>query len=126
MAATPIFDFRDGEVFLISSEVLKKALKSQIYDVLQAEMSSFMAEVEGELQGQNAKSSSALFLSIMMNEHLSPKALLIRRCLERAVECQKEIKVLTYMHNNLTQGLSYKLNLKQLERFGLSQRDGNI
>lgn len=124
MATTIMLDFREGEQFVKTGNEIRKAIKSHIHNSLSQELTTFMDEVQGELQGQDHTQAAALFLVVMLNQSLSPKALLIRRCLERAVECQQEIDTLTYIANNLheSQDVLYKLSLDQVIRYGMEAK----
>jgi hypothetical protein len=125
MAQQPLLDFREGETFLKTGVEIRTSIRSQIHDSLMIEMLAFMAEVRGELEGLAASDSASLFFAIMLNENLSPQSLLVRRCLERACECQREINELTYIYNNIsTDNILYKLTLPQVIRYGLAPRTG--
>jgi hypothetical protein len=121
MAQQPMLDVREGLVFLKTADQIRQAIKSQI-GVLHTEITSFMEEVQGELEGLKAPEAAVLFLAIMANEKLNPSAMLTRRCLDRSVECQQEIAELTLICNNLQpeQNFLYKLSLEQIKRYGMS------
>lgn len=121
MAAQQIIDMTEGETFLKTATEIKLAIKNQINDVLTVEKSLFMEEVRGELEGLTPVQAAALFLVVMQNENLSPKAMLVRRSLERACAAQQEIDQLTYIRDNLNpeHPVVYKLTLAQIVRFGM-------
>ncbi len=117
-----IIDMQDGEVFMVSGEDIKKAIRSRVHDELRAEMQAYMKEVQGEIETQESWTSRAgLFLAVFRNKNLSPSALLARQCLERSAECQDEIDELMFISHNiqLDPAILYKLSLKQLIRYGM-------
>ncbi len=126
MPQQPMLDIREGEIFLKTSVEIKTAIRSQIHDNLQAELNRFMTEVQGELEGINHVQAAGLFLAVMMNSHLQPKALLTRSCLDKAVHCQNEINELTFICNNLQpeENFLYKLSLDQVKRYGMAPKTG--
>ena len=121
-----VLDYRDGEFFMVPAKKLQQAIRSQIHDSLQVEQDLYMKEIEGEIGGLNSRDIAALLLAISLNKSPGPATMLVKNCLTRAVECQKEIEELTYVYNNLTisPDLMYKITIEQAKRFGLSPRDG--
>ena len=120
MAQQQIVDLTEGETFLKTALEIRLAIKERV-SALTTEKALFMEEVKGELEGLTPAHAAALFLIVMQNENLSPKALLVRKSLERACSAQQEIDRLAHISSNLNpeQPILYKLSLDQVVKFGM-------
>ena len=123
MAAPVVLDMQEGEVFMLEGGVIKLAIQAQA-DRLKVQLRAYMVEVQGEIEALNKEGRAGLFLEVMRNKDLSPPVLLVSQCLARAVACQNEIDDLLHIYHNITehQGVIYKLNLRQLKRYGMVPR----
>jgi len=131
MAQQPLLDFTStGEIFIRTSEQIRKSISSRVKNELRPEMQAYMIEVQGEIEDSTAngeptkrtpKERAGLILAVFRNEHMSPSVLLVRQCLERAVICQKEIDELLFIWHNLQEDpdFIYKLNIEQVTRYGM-------
>lgn len=114
-----IFDMREGEVFIHEGKTLKAALYAKIQNVLKQRLLGYMTEVQGELDGQTPQVISDLLLGLKLTRDLDAKTILVKECLRRAEEVQREIEFLEYVQANLRDDIVYKLNLDQVIRYGI-------
>lgn len=131
-----VIDMCEGETFMVTGEAIKKAIRSRCHDELRGEMQSYMREVASEIEestdaeGHATKRSqeerAGLFLAVMRSTNASPPVLLLRSCLAKSAAAQDEIDELMYIFHNIQEdpGVLYKLNLKQLKRYGMMPKTG--
>jgi len=116
-------DITDGFFSYKTPHELATAIYSKVKDDLLVKLDAFMEEVKQELENKDTTELAGLFLSILFNKDLGPQALLLRRCLEQAVEATREMEDLLYIAQNINKGsIMYKLNETQLKRFGFTDK----
>lgn len=118
-----IVDMMGGEeVFFKQGPAIQESIYYKVKEELQQEFKVLMDEVSGEFKEKTPDACAAYVLALLTGENIGASAVLARECLKRAQEILDEINELSYIAQNIDQGLVYKLDLATIKRYGFKDR----